>query len=141
MDPQPRDFSHLIRQGFDAAPFVREIGMRPVGVGEGWVEAALDVQERHLQQNGFPHGALIATLADHCAGGAASTLCGPGQYVLTLEYKINFLRAHKAARLTCRAEVLKPGRQFTVVESVVHADGEKPVLLAKASVTLAVMTP
>lgn len=132
-------YKAIMEEGFAKANFIRELGMRPTGIGPGWVEAELDVDERHCQQNGFPHGGLIATMADHCAGGAAMTLCGPGQFVLTLEFKTNFLRAVKTGRLACRAEVLKPGKAFSVVEASVYADDAERVLLAKTTATLAVM--
>jgi len=133
------DYRATIEQGFVAAPFVRDLGITLKECGPGWIEAELILAERHLQQNGFPHGGLIATLADHCAGGAAVTLCPPGRFALTIEFKTNFLKAARASRLTCRADVLKHGRSFSVVEACVFADEATPVLLAKTTATLAVM--
>lgn len=137
--PNPA-YRQVIEAGFVGANFVRELGITLKDCGPGWVEACLTLESRHLQQHGFPHGGLIATMADHCAGGAAMTLCAPGQYVLTLEFKTNFLKTTKAARLLCRADVLKPGKAFSVVEACVFADDGEPVLLSKTTATLAVMS-
>ncbi len=95
---------------------------------------------RHLQQNGFIHAGVQTTLADHAAGAAAVTLVAEGQTVLTLEFKVNLLRPARSERLLCRAEVLKAGRQATVVESEVfgYESGERR-LYSKASVTMAVV--
>ena len=136
--PNP-DYRKAIEQGFAAAPFIRDLGITLKDCGPGWIEAELSLSERHLQQNGFPHGGLIATLADHCAGGAAVTLCPPGQFALTLEFKTNFLKAAKTSYLTCRADVLKHGKSFSVVEACVYAAEGAPVLLAKTTATLAIM--
>jgi acyl-coenzyme A thioesterase PaaI-like protein len=69
-------------------------------------------------------------------------LIGPGQYVLSAEFKINLLRSAKGTRLACVAKVLKAGATLTVVESEVFCEsaGESR-LVSKATVTLAVVRP
>ncbi len=54
------------------------------------------------------HAGVQATIADHTAGGAATTLIDKGQFVLTVEFKINLLRVTRGDSLLCRAQVLKP---------------------------------
>src|SRR5262249_6577611 len=94
----------------------------------------------HCQHVGYPHGGLIATLADHTAGGAAATLVAADENVLTAEFKVSFLRGTKAERLFFRDEVIKPGSQPVCVVSTVEAEeGGKRTLISKASVTLAVV--
>ncbi|OTH89703.1 PaaI family thioesterase [Pseudomonas aeruginosa] len=151
MQAHPR-YRELVEQGFAAASFVGALGIRPLDCGRGGVEAGLDILPRHAQQNGFIHagvqatladhaaGAAAATLADHAAGAAAATLVEEGQTVLTLEFKLNLLRPALCQRLLCRAEVLKAGRQVTVVEAEVFAerDGRRR-LFSKATVTMAVV--
>ncbi len=75
-----------------------------------------------------------------CRRAAAATLVEEGQTVLTLEFKLNLLRPALCQRLLCRAEVLKAGRQVTVVEAEVFAerDGRRH-LFSKATVTMAVV--
>lgn len=75
-----------------------------------------------------------------CRRAAAATLVEEGQTVLTLEFKLNLLRPALCQRLLCRAEVLKAGRQVTVVEAEVFAerDGRRR-LFSKATVTMAVV--
>jgi uncharacterized protein (TIGR00369 family) len=109
---------------FNAAPFVASLGIRLLTIGSGICETELDVEPRHLQQDGFVHAGVQATMADHTAGGAAATLIESGHMVLTVEFKINLLRAAKGQRLTCRSKVLKPGSQFIVVESEVLCEND-----------------
>jgi len=136
------DFQKAIEQGFSHAPFVAHLGIELADLGPGWCEAGLAVQPWHLQQTGVVHAGVVATLADHCAGAAATTRCAPGEFVVTAEYKINLLRGARGERLHCRAEVLKPGQALTVVESSVYAEhAGKRELVAKLNATMAVVRP
>jgi uncharacterized protein (TIGR00369 family) len=126
---------------FNAVPFVANLGIRLVTVAEGICETELDVEPRHLQQNGFIHAGVQATMADHTAGGAAATLIDPGHMVLTVEFKINLLRAAKGERLACRAKVLKPGSRIIVVESEVHCEHEgTSKLVSKTTASIAAVS-
>lgn len=136
------DLSKAIEKGFQDAPFVARLGVELLGLGDGWCEAGLVLQPWHLQQNGFVHAGVIATLADHASGAAATTTVKEGEFVLTAEYKINLLRPARGKRLWCRAEVLKPGRMLAVVEAQVYAgEEEKRDLVAKLNATMAVVRP
>ncbi len=129
-----------LEQKFNAAPFVANLGIRLVTIGPGIYETELDVERRHLQQDGFVHAGVQATMADHTAGGAAATLLEPGHIVLTAEFKINLLRAAKGERLTCRSKVLKPGSRLIVVQSEVLCENEETSkLVSKTTVSIAVV--
>lgn len=129
------------RRVFSQAPFIQSLGCELLNVEAGQCHAQLVPDTHHQQQDGFIHAGVQATLADHCAGTAAVTLIAPDQMVLTAEFKINLLRAAKGDRLFCKSSVLKPGRVLIVAESEVFTQqGEQPpVLVAKATVTLAVL--
>ncbi len=138
MTPPAPDFRENVREIFNRASFIRELGVVLSDLGPGWCESVLPVAPRHLQQDGYIHAGVQATVADHTAGGAAGTLARPGELVLTVEFKINLLRPALGDRLRCRATVLRQGRTITVAESEVFArkDGVEK-LVAKAMVTLA----
>ena len=136
------DFGKAIEQGFRDAPFVAHIGIELEALGPGWCEARLDLEPWHLQQTGVVHAGVIATLADHCAGAAATTQLAPGEYVVSAEFKINLLRGARGERLHCRAEVLKPGQTLTVVEAVVFGERSgKREMIAKLNATMVVVRP
>ena len=136
------DSGKAIEQVFRDAPFVAHLGLELEALGPGWCEARLDVQPWHMQQTGVVHAGVVATLADHCAGAAASTQLAPGEFVVTAEYKINLLRGARGERLHCRAEVLKPGQTLAVVEAQVFAEraGQRE-LVAKLNATMAIIRP
>jgi uncharacterized protein (TIGR00369 family) len=140
-DVEPRNPSYALKvqQIFERAPFIRKLGIRIQAVAPGKVETTLAVEPWQLQQNGYAHAGVIASLADHTAGAAAATLVEASQGVLSVEFKVNFLRAGKGEILTCRAHVLKAGRTLSVVESEVFGEEGSTALIAKATVTLAVV--
>jgi len=138
--PLPEDSARKVREIFQQAAFVSDLGIRLADLGPGWCESVLTVAPKHRQQDGYVHAGVQATIADHTAGGAAGTLASEGDLVLTVEFKINFLRPALGERLRCRATVLRQGKTLNVAESEVFAerDGSEK-LVAKAMVTLAVV--
>ncbi|MGH9557345.1 MAG: PaaI family thioesterase [Terriglobales bacterium] len=134
--------SHIpdnVRNIFEKADFLRYLGVELTSVGEDWCESQLAVRDHHRQQHGFIHAGVLATLADHTAGGAARAVSGDRD-VITIEFKINFLRPAVGERLRCRARVLRAGKSIVVSEAEVFAlkDGEEK-LVAKATETLSVI--
>ena len=127
-----------IQRIFRAARFISDLGIELESVGDGECVTTLDLKDRHLQQDGFVHAGVHATIADHTAGVAAATMLRDHQMVLSVEFKINLLRAARGDRLICRAEVLKPGRRFSVVESEVFCvDAGDERLVSKMTATIA----
>lgn len=127
-----------IQRIFRAARFVSDLGIELESVGDGECETTLVLEDRHLQQDGFVHAGVHATIADHTAGVAAATLLRERQMVLSIEFKINFLRPASGERLICRSKVLKPGRRFSIVESeVLCENGGDELLVSKMTATMA----
>ena len=121
---------------FQRANFIRDLDIRLEKISVGSCESTLAVQERMRQQHGFVHGGVIATMADHTAGGAARSVAGDCD-VLTVEFKINYLRPATGNRLRCNANVLKAGKTVIVAEALVYCSnpGEEK-LVAKLTQTL-----
>ena len=70
-------------------------------------------------------------MADTAGGYAALTLLPAGSEVLTLEYKINFLRPAAGAPLAAEGVVLRPGRSVTVTRVDVYVlTGDRTALCA-----------
>ena len=127
-----------IRATLEGQGFTRLVGAEVVSVEPGVVVMALDRRPEVLQQNGLFHGGVIAYLVDNATTAAAGTVIDRAQRtVITAEYKINLMAPSTGDRLTCRAEVVKPGRTLTVVEAKVtcRTDGaEKLVAVALATI-------
>jgi uncharacterized protein (TIGR00369 family) len=128
-----------VREIFSRANFIRDLGIDLVRVDDGFCETALIPSERHRQQHGLIHAGVLATMADHTAGGAAGSILGGKGDVLSIEFKINFLRPAVAERLRCVAKVLRGGKSIVVAESEIFAENDgQEKLVSKATVTLAV---
>jgi uncharacterized protein (TIGR00369 family) len=107
-------------QGFPAF-----CGFKVTRVGQGLFESALQVADRHRQQDGFVHAGVLATMADHTAGYASFTTVSEEFRILTVEFKINYLRPALGPLIVCRARVINSGQRIKVAEAEVYsvADG------------------
>ncbi len=138
--PRNENYEAVIQEIFSRAQFTEELGIKLVRVAPGEAETTLEVRDTHRQQDGFVHAGVQATIADHTGGAAAATLFAEGQFPLSAEFKINFLRVADGTSLICRSKVLKPGKTLSVVESEVYSvdkSGEK--LVSKATLTIAIV--
>jgi uncharacterized protein (TIGR00369 family) len=128
-----------VRHIFDTANFVRDLGMELTRVEDEFCETVLIPTARHEQQHGLIHAGVLATMADHTAGCAARSAVGLEQDVITVEFKINFLRPAVADRLRCRGRVLRAGRMLVICEAEVFAEkNSEEKLVSKAIATIAV---
>lgn len=118
--------------------FAEYCGLTPVSMEPGRFVTRIKVEKHHLQQDGLVHAGVIATMADHTAGYASFTLVPEDKVILTVEYKINFLRPASGELLECRAKVINQGKNILVCESEVYsiAEGDE-TLVAKAMLTMA----
>ena len=130
----------VYRAFFRRASFISELGVELDAVADGECSTSLAVRPGHLQHSGQVHAGVLTTLADHTAGAAAQTQAAEGTFVVTVELKISLLRPALGERLECHGRVLKPGKQFSFVESEVHciAAGKRQ-LVAKVSATMALI--
>jgi uncharacterized protein (TIGR00369 family) len=132
------DLRAMVDRIYRTAPFVAEMGIELVEVARGRCVSELALGRRHQQQDGVVHAGVMATMADHTAGGAAATLAAPGEVVLGAGFTIHLLRPARGHLLRCVATVLKPGRRLSVVEAEVWClAGEEQRLTAKATVSIA----
>lgn len=117
--------------------FIQYCGYRPEVIRYGFFQSVLKIEEHHRQQDGFIHAGVMATMADHTGGYAAFTTVPEEFQILTIEFKINFLRPAYGDSLVCRSTVIREGSQIIISESEVldQREGED-ALAAKALVTL-----
>lgn len=111
-----------VRASFARQGLMRAIGAVLTTLAPGRCTIELPFSEGVGQQQGFFHGGAIGALADTAGGYAALTLLPPGSEVLTLEYKINFLRPAAGGRLVAEGAVLRAGRSVSVTRVDVHVE-------------------
>ena len=128
------------RAFFGRAPFMVDLGVVPIAVGDGSLDTELVLAPRHYQHTGQVHAGVSAAMADHTMGAAAQTLAPAGVWALTAELKTSLLRAAKGERLVCEAWVIKAGRTLAFTEAEVfveHAGARTLVMKASATMALA----
>ena len=95
--------------------FIKFCGFQASKIEKGLFESTLQIGENH----NFIHAGLIATMSDHTAGYAAFTLVPDNIRILTIEFKINFLKPAFGNELKCQSEIISHGRQILVAHSTV----------------------
>jgi uncharacterized protein (TIGR00369 family) len=99
--------------------FIKFCGFQVVKIEQGLFESTIKIGDNHKTQDNFIHAGLIATMSDHTAGYAAYTLVPSDIRILTVEFKINFLKPAYGNALKCTSEVISQGRQLIVAQSTV----------------------
>ncbi|MBR0827954.1 PaaI family thioesterase [Bradyrhizobium manausense] len=136
-DPAFAEIAAHIHTNVGKQGFMNLVGAELSDLSRGECTIAVDRRPELLQQHGFFHGGVTAFLVDNATTIAAAT--SRGQPALTAEYKLNLLSPAVGEKLICRARVIKPGRQVSVVAADVFCvtDGvEKHTATALASIAM-----
>ena len=116
--------------------FSQLLGCRLQRLEEGVATVALTLTPQLRNRGQKLHGGAIFSLVDIAMGLACSASHGFDQQSVTIECKINYIRAVSEGEVLCIAKVIHPGRRTLVVEADVM-QGDK--LVAKAQGTFAVL--
>ena len=124
-----------IRESFDRQGFMRALGAVLESVESGTVTISCAFNEGLTQQHGLFHGGALASLVDVACGYAALSLLPEDREVLTVEFKVNFLKPAKTDRVVAVGKVIQAGRTLTVCEGSVF-DATRTRLLARMTATM-----
>lgn len=96
------------------------VGFRPTALGEGRLEAELDIRPELRAPNGYLHAATVVALADTACGfGCLAHLPEAAANFTTIELKANFLGTAKEGVLSCIARAVHLGATTQVWDAVV----------------------
>jgi len=104
-------------------------------VEEGKVVIECNRSEQLTQQNGFFHAGVMTSIVDSACGYAAYTMMKEDKDVLSVEFKVNFLKPANTEKIIAIGKVLQSGKTLTVCEGSVY-DAKEEVLLAKMTATM-----
>lgn len=107
--------------------FARHLGIEVTEVGLGYANGELSIQEEMTNFSKGLHGAVYYALADTLAGIASKTY---GKSSVTLEGKMNFLRAAKEGKIYGTAEQIYQGKSTGVYETKVYDENHKLIAVA-----------
>jgi uncharacterized protein (TIGR00369 family) len=118
------DFAARVRESFARQRIMQTLGAALGEITPGAVDIALDWRADLVQQHGFLHAGVLATIADSACGYAALSLMEAGAGVLSIEFKVNMLSPARGPRIVARGRVIRPGRTIMVCRADVVAPAE-----------------
>jgi len=124
-----------IKESFDKQGLMHTLNARLLEVEKGQVRIACDFSEGLSQQHGYFHAGVLTSIVDSACGYAALTLMPPDKEVLSVEFKINFLKPANTSKLIAKGTVLQSGKSLTICEGHVYDETENK-LLAKMTATM-----
>lgn len=138
MQPKPLDpaIEAKVRESFAAQTAMTTVGAAMTRLGYGEAEIELPAGAHIRQQQEFVHGGVVAMILDSACGYAAFTTMPADSEVVSVEFKINFLKPALGEKLIARGRVLRPGKTLTVCQGEVYAvtgAGEAPVAVMQAT--------
>ena len=131
------DLQEHILASFSAQGLMITLGAELVRVAPGEVQIALIPRPELSQQHGYIHAGAITSVLDSACGYAALTVAPAGLDVLTVEFKINFIRPAVADRFVAIGKVTKAGRTLTVCQGeVIGEQGSRRETIAVMQATI-----
>ena len=108
------------------------LGMTIDKAENGEAQVRMSMQEQLLNLHGRMHGGALFSLIDTTLGQASHSLFGGAAGSVTLECKVNYIRAVEHGEIICHAKVLNAGRKVHVLEARV-TQGDKLMATAQAT--------
>ena len=131
--PETPEFETMVRDSFSKMAMMDFLGAKLSSVEPGAVEVQISHRKELLQQHGLFHGGVTTTILDSAGGYAAFSLFKPGDEILTVEYKVNFIAPANGDKLIARGEVVKIGKSLSITR------GEARVIKSGKETLCAVM--
>ena len=127
-----------IRETFAQVPYARLLGMEFVSASRGAAVYRLTVREELTRMRGILHGGAVASLMDTAAAFAVHTVLAPGEWTVTVDLTLHFLRPASSGAVEAHARVVRNGRRLVTL--TIEAKDQSERLIAIASTTYAKQT-
>ncbi|MBG6233552.1 uncharacterized protein (TIGR00369 family) [Pedobacter sp. CAN_A7] len=124
-----------IKKSFDKQGLMQTLGAELVVVEEGLVKISVPFNQTLTQQHGFFHAGVSTSIVDTACGFAALTMMANDADVLSVEFKVNFLKPAKTSKLVANGKVIQSGKTLSVCEGYVY-DSSENMLIAKMTATM-----
>lgn len=124
--------------------FINHMGLVLEMVDAGEAQMTLEVESHHLQQNGFLHGGVTATICDVVTGIAAYTAVDESKNVVTADLKVSYLNPSTSRLIRAKGRVKKAGKFLVYCEGDVFdvfENGTEKLIASCTSIMAAVDIP
>jgi uncharacterized protein (TIGR00369 family) len=135
-----QNFESKIRERLSGQHFMHLMGFDITTILAGEVTGEMKLEQKHLQQYGFVHGGVTATILDITMGFAAYSLMPPSKGVVTANISVDYLHPGDGDRIIAVGSVEKPGGKmvFTSGKVYIEKNGVRK-LIASARAVMAVI--
>lgn len=124
-----------IEGSFDRQGLMKTLNASLDKVQSGLVQISSEFNEGLSQQHNFFHAGVVTSIVDSACGYAALTLMPVDKEVLSVEFKINFLKPASTKKIIAIGKVIQSGKTLTICEGNVYDEtGEK--LIARMTATM-----
>lgn len=110
-----------IRVNFESQGLMRTLGARLARVADGEVEIEMPFGAALTQQHGYAHAGAVTSIVDSACGYAALTRAPAAHDVVTVEFKVNFMRPAIGRRFVAVGRVVNAGKTMGVCTGEVRA--------------------
>ena len=135
-----QNFESKIRERLSGQHFMHLMGFNITTILAGEVTGEMKLEQKHLQQYGFVHGGVTATILDITMGFAAYSLMPLDKGVVTANISVDYLHPGDGDRIIAVGSVEKPGKKmvFTSGQVYIEKNGVRK-LIASARAVMAVI--
>lgn len=120
-------------------PLLETLDFEPVSITRGQAVFSFDPQEFHYNSIGTVHGGVISAILDTAMGCSLHSLLEAGTGYITLELKVNFLKAItiKSGKLKAIGNIIHSGSRTALVEATLT--DEKDTIYAHGTSTCMIL--
>ena len=135
-----QNFESKIRERLSGQHFMHLMGFNITTILAGEVTGEMKLEQKHLQQYGFVHGGVTATILDITMGFAAYSLMPLDKGVVTANISVDYLHPGDGDRIIAVGSVEKAGKKmvFTSGKVYIEKNGVRK-LIASARAVMAVI--
>lgn len=116
------------------SPMIKFFGIELEELSPGYAKVRMPFRPEFAQSFGVVQGGIITALGDAAAGIAFMTLLNPGEAVVTIELKINFLNPVRQSHMVSEARIVHQGTLISLLEFEIRTPSH--VLVAKGTSTV-----
>lgn len=128
----------LQREGRDANPFFKLMGIDVGEYGDGRARLTMEVRPDMLNGAGWLQGGIYVALSDEAIALALYTLLAENERIATIDEHTSFLKGINTGTIVATGQVVRKGRRVAFADGEVRsaADG---TLLSRTSTSFAVI--
>ena len=130
------DFYAEIKERLKGQKFMHLMGFDLTEIEAGRIVGEMELDEIHLQQFGYVHGGVTATISDICMGFAAYSLVPKGFGTVTANISIDYFKPGQGEKIIAIGEVEKAGKSmmFCVGKVYTERNGQRTLISTSRSV-------